>query len=181
MSGVIKVTADTSGLIAKADVIAHIPGVDEAKGTFIYSRSAGWSGSFTITSSKIPYVERANVTVTLTDKGLDLDGGLEIALPGDSEFHSASRGAAPTSWVYIGKGEFKVPRLKPVSIDFEYDGEDLTGTAKTGFTLRGWKGTSCSSTRTVSLRARRTWRLTRATAADGLSRRHAQQEPEVLR
>ena len=140
MSGIITVSADADGLVAQAEVVAHIPGVDETKGTITYRPSTGWVGTFTITSSKIPYVQSANVTLKLTDKGLDINGGLEIALPGDQRVALKVKKQSATSWVYIGRGEFKVPRLKPVVISFVYDGQNVTGTAKTGFTFKGLEG-----------------------------------------
>lgn len=140
MDGVITISVDAEGLLAKGEVTAHIPGVDEAKGTVTYRPSQGWTGSISITTSKIPYVQSANVNVTLTDKGLDLDGGLEIALPGDQHVGLKVRKMSATSWVYTGKGEFKVPRLKPVVISFVYDGQNVTGTATTGFTFKGIDG-----------------------------------------
>lgn len=140
INGVITITADAEGLLATGEVIAHIPGVDEAKGTVTYRPSAGWSGLITITTSKIRYVKNANVTVALSDQGLELIGGLTIVLPGDQSvaLSVAKRGA--TRWVYIGRGEFRVPRLKPVIISFVYDGEDVSGTAKTGFKFKGLEG-----------------------------------------
>jgi hypothetical protein len=140
MDGLITITADSEGLLATGEVNAHIPGVDEAKGTVTYRPAQGWTGAITITTSKIPYVQSANVTVTLTDKGLDLDGGLDIALPGGNLVSLKVKRLGPSAWVYTGRGEFKVPRLKPVNINFTYDGKNLTGTAKTGFNFKGLDG-----------------------------------------
>jgi len=140
MSGVITFTADAEGLLATGEVLTHIPGVDETTGTVTYRPSQGWSGIITITTSKIPYVQNANVTAALSNEGLDLTGGLAITLPGEQKVSLNVKKRSPTSWVYIGKGEFQVPRLKPVVISFEYDGQDVEGTATTGFVFKGLKG-----------------------------------------
>jgi Domain of unknown function (DUF4157) len=140
IDGIVTITADAEGLLAKGDVVANIPGLDETKGTVTYRKSTGWSGLLAVTTSKIPYVQNAKVTAALSDKGLDLDGGMTIALPGEQKVGLDIKKRNETSWIYTGKGEFKVPRLKPVEISFLYDGEDITGTAKTGFAFKGLNG-----------------------------------------
>lgn len=140
MSGVLEISADAEGLLATGDVFAHIPGLDEAKGHVTYSKSKGWSGSFIVTASNIKFVQNASVTVTLNNDGLNLHGGMDVVLPGEQRASLRIKKMSDTSWVYTGKGEFKVPKLKPVVISFVYDGRNVTGTAKTGFTFKGLEG-----------------------------------------
>jgi hypothetical protein len=139
--GKIEVSADEQGFYAKGDLATHIPGVDEAPLHVEYRRATGWSGSITITTTKIPYVQNATVTASINDNGFDLSGGLKIGLPGDQEVSlNLQKKKDETAWVYSGKGVFNVPRLDPVVIDFTYDGDKVSGTAKTGFTFKGLEG-----------------------------------------
>jgi hypothetical protein len=140
MTGAIKIGADAEGLFATGDVVAHIPGIDETKGTVTYRPKQGWSGLITINSSKIPHVQNVNVTVALGDGGLELAGGLKVALPGGQTASLGVKKRSATHWVYTGTGEFKVPRIKPVVFNFVYDGDDLSGSAKTGFEFKGLNG-----------------------------------------
>ena len=140
MTGKLMISADEEGLVATGDVLAHVPGLDEATGHVIYRPSKGWSGAFTITTTKIRFVRNASVTVSLSDKGLDLDGSLSIALPGDNEALLNVKKRSATSWIYAGRGKVHVPRLKPVTFDVVYDGETVSGTGSTAFEFKGIHG-----------------------------------------
>lgn len=140
--GELVITRDEAGLVGTATVKVYIPGVDEAKGTFIY-RASGWSGELAIESShiKIPYVTRGAVTVRIEqDKGLSATGVVGLSLPGGgtAEVELQRREA---KWVFSGTGTIKVPKLDDVTVHVSYDGETLDATGKTSFTFHGLRGT----------------------------------------
>jgi hypothetical protein len=139
--GVIEVSADEQGFYAKGDINTHIPGVDEAPIEIIYRPASGWSGSVSITTSAIPLVQNANVTITFSDQGMGVSGGLKIELPRDQSVElKVQKKKGTTAWIYTGDGAFKVPGLKTVVIHFTYDGKKVSGDAKTGFTYQGIEG-----------------------------------------
>lgn len=137
--GEITATADEQGLLAQGKLKAKIPGLDEAEGKVSYRPATGWAAEISAKTSQIPHVENAAVTARLNDTGLSVDGGLTLGLPGNQKVSLAvaKRGERI---VYSGRGEFKVPGLDPVRIDFQYDGEHVKGKGKTGVTMRGLKG-----------------------------------------
>jgi Domain of unknown function (DUF4157) len=141
-TGGIKVSADEQGFLAQGDLIAHIPGLDEAKGNVTYRRETGWAGGFDITKSSKDFIQTAAVHVGFSDKdGLDLTGNLGVKLPGDQKI-TVTVHKKGSSWVFIGDGEFKTPGelLDPVLIHFTYDGEKLEGSGETGVKFRGLNG-----------------------------------------
>jgi hypothetical protein len=140
--GKIEVSADAQGFVAQGDLTAHVPGLDEAKGTVTYRRETGWTGGFDITKSGKDFIQSAAVHVGFSDKdGLDLKGELGVKLPGDQKVtvYVIKKGDA---WIFAGKGEFQVPggMLEPVKIEFLYDGENLKGSGETGVKFHGLDG-----------------------------------------
>ncbi|MCU1264358.1 MAG: hypothetical protein JWM21_676 [Acidobacteria bacterium] len=139
--GKIEVSADGEGFYAKGDINTHIPGVDEAPIKVIYRRASGWSGVASITTSKIPFVQNANLTVSFSDEGMDLSGGLKIGLANDQSVSlGVQKKKGTNTWIYTGEGQFKLKPLDPVVISFTYDGEKVSGKATTGFTFKGLEG-----------------------------------------
>lgn len=132
---------DAQGLMAKGKVNAYLPGVDKAEGNVLYSGGV-WSGGVVIESTqiKLPYIKGGKVTVAFSEKtGIDAGGKVNLELPGGN---TAEVGLEYTKsrWVFIGRGEFNLPRLDPVRVHVFYDGESLIANGKTGFKLYGLKG-----------------------------------------
>ena len=132
VDGSVTLSTDDKGFFAKGDLIAHIPGVDEAKGTVEYHKDLGWSGTLTATTSKIPGVKSASVDATLTDKGLVVAGGVTLAIPKGPEIElkvAYKNGQV----IYSGSTEIQIPGLKqakPVKLGFVYDGKHLQATGQ---------------------------------------------------
>lgn len=141
-TGSLEASTDAEGFVAKGHVTANIPGMDEATGDVEYHVSSGWSGKISLKTSK-GYLENASVTVGLSDKGLDVTGGVAVKLPGDQRVAvTVQKVAGQDKWLYKGDGEFKVPSgiIDPVLVHFTYDGDKLKGWGETGVTFKGLKG-----------------------------------------
>lgn len=146
----LKATADTHGLKLAGDIHAYLPGIDSADGHLEYNTTDGWSGSAKATvgdlKKKFKYVKGGEVTVGLkTDSkhGVSVDAGgeVELDLPhaSNTKVKLQSKGGR---WLFHGKGTFEVPRIKPIDIDIDYDGEHLSGQVHgIGFKYKDFDGT----------------------------------------
>jgi len=127
--------------VARGKLRAYIPGVDQAEGTVEYRYQKGWSGGITVESTqiKLPYVKSGTVTVGFSEKGISAQGTVGLEVPGghQAEVKLTRSGA---KWIYSGKGNFKIPRLKEARVALTYDGEKLYGEGDTSFTLLGLDG-----------------------------------------
>ncbi|HEY3629003.1 MAG TPA: DUF4157 domain-containing protein [Terracidiphilus sp.] len=142
LDGKIEVTADAQGLLATGVIHVFLPGVDNAEGTVKY-QNREWSGGVKIEStqmqSKLKYVKSGSVVVGLTGKGISAEGKVGLDIPGTSGVE-VSLLYEKHKWLFRGKGAFTPPRLKPVEIELEYDGDHITGSAETGFEFHGLTG-----------------------------------------
>lgn len=141
-SGQIAVSADAQGFLAQGELTAHIPGLDEAKGTVTYRKETGWAGGFDITKSGQEFIQRTAVHVGFSDRqGLEVNGELGIKLPGDQNV-TVTVAKKGDHWIFAGDGQFQAPGglLEPVLIHFSYDGEHLEGSGETGVKFHGLDG-----------------------------------------
>ncbi|HEY6907854.1 MAG TPA: DUF4157 domain-containing protein [Myxococcales bacterium] len=142
LDGQLTVTADAQGLVLEGDLFAHVPGVDEAKGHVEY-RNKEWVGGVDIQAGdlqkKLKYVKSGSARIGFSSKGIVAEGIIDLAIPG-TDAVQASLLYEKSKWLFRGKGVFKPPRLEPVEIGIEYDGDHLTGHAETGFTFHGIAG-----------------------------------------
>jgi hypothetical protein len=139
LDGMLTITAEAGEFLARGQVRAHIPGVDETTGTVEYRPSTGWTGTIEIRTSKIPYVSDASVVVRLSNEGVLADGGLTVKLPGN-QVVGVTISRRGQRWIYTGSAALSVPGLEPVLLDFMYDGEKITAKGTTGITVHGFHG-----------------------------------------
>lgn len=142
LDAALTVEKDDAGLVARGKLRAYIPGVDQAEGTVEYRYQKGWSGGITVESTqiKLPYVKSGTVTVGFSEKsGITAQGTVGLEVPGG---HTAEvkLTRAGSKWIYSGKGNFKIPRLKETKVALTYDGEKLYGEGDTSFVLLGLDG-----------------------------------------
>jgi hypothetical protein len=139
LRGTLSASLDETGLVIGGDVQATIPGVDDAHSNITY-RNHQWTGEISATSSRIPGVERASVVVGFNASGVYATGGLLFRLPNGTPIDLNVRRDPRGRWIYTGDTTIELPRLHPLQLHVQYDGEHVTGTARTGITLRGFTG-----------------------------------------
>ena len=136
------VSADSNGLLAKGTIHAYLPGVDNATGEVTYSNGE-WTGGVTIEATqlknKLKYVDSGSVVVGFSKKGIDATGTVNLAIP-HTDGVSVSLLYHQNKWMFRGKGKFSPPKLEPVTIGIEYDGDHIEGMAETGFEFHGLHG-----------------------------------------
>ncbi|MEM5317148.1 DUF4157 domain-containing protein [Paraburkholderia sp. JHI869] len=138
-------SADANGPRFKGDLNAHLPGV-EATGTVEYSKTDGWKGGVTAHAAdlqkKFKWVKSGDVTVGFKNasEGLAIDaqGTVTLDLPRVTNASLTLRNDQGR-WMFKGKGIFDVPRMNPVNLNVEYDGEHLEAEANSvGFQYKGF-------------------------------------------
>ncbi|HYI96150.1 MAG TPA: DUF4157 domain-containing protein [Bryobacteraceae bacterium] len=141
LDGKIELSADAQGLVAVGTVDAQIPGLDAAHGEIAY-RNEKWSGSINIEAAqlqKLKYVQSGSAFVAFDNNGVQAGGTVVLAIPG-TDGVTVSLMYAKQKWLFKGKGSFKPPKLDPVEIEIEYDGDHISGSAETGFKFQGLSG-----------------------------------------
>lgn len=142
LDGKLDVTGDAQGLLAAGVIHVFLPGVDNAEGTIKYQNKE-WTGGVKIESTqmqkKLKYVKSGSVVVGLSSKGVSAEGNVSLDIPGTNGV-DVSLLYERHKWIFRGKGAFTPPRLKPVEIEIEYDGDHITGSAETGFEFHGLAG-----------------------------------------
>jgi len=121
-----------------------LPGIKDARGDFAFDQDAGWSGSLTATSSKIPGAE-VNVVVGFSQQGDEIlptaSGGI-VAKLRDKRLELNARYEKGRGLVY--SGGVSIPKPFPIVDSVDLDGVyaagllDLTGKTKVQF--RSWQG-----------------------------------------
>ena len=141
VDGSIKAKADENGFIAQGDVYAHLPGIDEAKGNITY-RKDGFSGGIDVnfTQTKLKYIKGGTAHIGFVGSEIKAEGAIIIQLPRGKEATVSIHRGQQGNWIYKGTGEFDIPKLDPVKLEIEYDGEHLTAKGHTGIVLQGLKG-----------------------------------------
>jgi hypothetical protein len=139
--GTLTVEADENGFVARGVLVAHLPRVDNARGEIVY-RNQQWSGGITIESSQIgvPGVRSGVLQVTFSNEGPIVSGTLDLLIANRYPAQLSVR-RQNQRWIYAGRATFDLPRLRPIEMEVEYDGEQFSGNARTGFELRGLQGT----------------------------------------
>lgn len=139
--GLLKVSADENGLVAKGHIDAHIPGVEKAGGDITY-QNRELSGGFEITTDqlRIPGVERVSLHAGFDKSGFNVTGKVDVKLPGGAKSSLGVRRKSGGRLEYFGSATFAVPGIHPVEATVTYDGEHFEGTGKTGFDIHGLHG-----------------------------------------
>jgi hypothetical protein len=138
-TGELNAGADADGLVLAGRINAHLPRVDNAQGDIAY-RAGQWTGSFVIQSTQIgiPGIQRGELRVDYGAQGPVVSGMVALEVAGQTvELSAVRRGQ---SWVYRGRGAFSIPRLRPVNMEIETDGNNVTGSARTGINISGFSG-----------------------------------------
>jgi len=142
MDAALDVSGDASGLVASGTMHAYIPGIDAAEGKITYQNKE-WTGGVTIDASqlqpKLKYVKSGSAVVGFSKNGIEAAGTIILAIPGADDV-SATLMYHGGKWLFKGKGQFKPPKLDPVEIEIEYDGNHIYGQAETGFKFHGLNG-----------------------------------------
>ena len=142
LEGKVDITTDGNGLIAKGVLRGFLPGVDDATGTITYQNDQ-WSGEVNIGTSqlqgKLKYLKSGSAKLGVAGKQITASGQVDLDIP-HTDGVSVSLGYAREKFLFKGKGTFNPPRLKPVTIEVEYDGEHISGSAETEFEFHSLKG-----------------------------------------
>ncbi len=137
-------SADEKGLRLKGDLNAHLPGV-EATGTVEYSKDEGWKGGVTAHAAdlqkKFKWVKSGDVSVGFKSAAagvaIDAQGTVTLDLPRVTNASLTLRNAE-NRWMFKGKGTFDIPRMNPVDLYIEYDGDHLEAALdNVGFKYKG--------------------------------------------
>ena len=138
--GRIEAGVDARGLFAQGDVTATIPGLDAANGRVEYRPATGLTG-FVVARASRPsgLVRGGEVRLDFTRDGWTVGGQVDLMLPGDSPAQLSVRRTADRV-LYTGRATINVPALRPVDVELSYDGERLTGSARTTFRVLGVDG-----------------------------------------
>lgn len=138
-------SADENGPRFKGDLNAHLPGV-EAAGVVEYSKTDGWKGGVTAHAAdlqkKFKWVKSGDVSIGFKNAGdgvaIDAQGTVTLDLPRVTNASLTLRNAEGR-WMFRGKGTFDVPRMHPVDLYIEYDGEHLEAELdNVGFKYKGF-------------------------------------------
>jgi hypothetical protein len=142
LEGKVEITTDGKGLIAKGELRGFLPGIDDATGTITYQDDQ-WSGEVNIATTqlqgKLKYVKGGRAKLGVTGKQVTASGQVDLEIPHTSGV-SVSLAYAREKFLFKGKGTFNPPRLKPVAIEVEYDGEHISGSAETEFEFHKLSG-----------------------------------------
>lgn len=141
LEGKVEVTTDGKGLIATGELRGFLPGVDDATGKVSY-QDEQWSGEVNIATSqlsKLKYLKSGSAKLGVTGKHITASGQVDLDVPHTNGI-SVSLGYAKEQFLFKGKGTFNPPRLKPVDIHVEYDGEHISGSAETEFEFHSLSG-----------------------------------------
>ena len=140
VTGRVDAGVDARGLFARGDLVAHVPGLDEATGHVDYRTDTGLTG-FVVARASRPsgLVRGGEVRLDFTAAGWTAGGQVDLMLPGNSPAQLSVRKIGERV-VYAGRTTLNVPGLHPVDLEVSYDGEHVTGAAHTTFTLLGANG-----------------------------------------
>lgn len=141
VDGSIKAKADENGFVAQGKVNAHLPGIDKAEGDITY-RKDGFSGGIDVNfgQTKLKYIKGGTAHIGFIGSEIKAEGAIIIQLPRGKEATVSVHRGPQGNWIYKGSGEFDIPKLDPVKLEIEYDGEHLTARGHTGIVLQGLKG-----------------------------------------
>ncbi|MBS1911332.1 MAG: DUF4157 domain-containing protein [Bacteroidetes bacterium] len=141
VSGSVEVTADAQGFLATGNVKATVPGMDAADGAVTYRPADGWSGSIALKTSQ-KFVRNMDARLQFDKEGVSITGGATIGLSEKQEITLKAEKEKGEKWVFKGSGIFDVPggRVKPVEMNFAYDGTKVTGSGNAGFKLNSLSG-----------------------------------------
>ena len=141
VTGRVEGGVDGSGLFARGDVEAHVPGLDQATGHIEYRRATGVTGFAVATASRpTGLVRGGEVRIDFAGQRWTPSGRIDLMLPGDSPAQLTVHRAGERV-VYTGRARLNVRGLHPVNVELSYDGEHLSGSAQTTFDLLGGRGT----------------------------------------
>ncbi len=140
VTGRVEGGVDAQGLFARGTIQGRIPGLDEASGRLEYRPATGATG-FVVARASRPsgLVRGGEVRVDFADNAWTAGGQVNLMLPGDSPAQLTVRRVGERV-VYGGRATLNVPGLRPIGVDLTYDGQRVTGSATTTFTLLGATG-----------------------------------------
>jgi hypothetical protein len=142
VTGVLSVTFDGTSLVATADAVAHIPGLDDdATGKVRYHAKDGFSSEIHLRKSGKQFVKNVAVDVFITDKeGINAVGTIDVEPPGGSLVKLTIARNDDGELQYTGHGIINVPGLaNPVDVVLGYSAAGLTAKGTALFELKALK------------------------------------------
>ncbi|MFG2328083.1 DUF4157 domain-containing protein [Streptomyces sp. NPDC048604] len=140
VTGRVDAGVDAQGLFAKGRLVGRIPGLDEATGDVEYRPTTGLNGFFVARASRPSGLVRGGeVRLDVAGSAWRVGGTVDLMLPGESKAQLTVRRTGDRI-LYGGKALLNVPGLRPVNVDVTYDGERVSGSARTTFALLGAEG-----------------------------------------
>ncbi|MEU6987889.1 hypothetical protein ABZ946_31415 [Streptomyces sp. NPDC046324] len=140
VTGRLEAGVDPQGLFAKGRLAGRVPGLDEATGDVEYRPATGLTGFFVARASKPSGLVRGGeVRLDVGGGAWRVGGWVDVMLPGESNARLTVRRSGDRI-LYGGEALLKVPGLRPVNVAVTYDGERVTGGARTTFALLGAEG-----------------------------------------
>ncbi len=140
LDGDLTAGVDAGGMFARGRMRAHIPHLDRAEGAVEYRPAAGLTGFVVVTASGTGLVHHAEVRLDFGHAGLSASGSIDLMLHGADNTAHLEVQRHGDGLLYLGRAHLSVPGLHPIDIDISYDGEHISGTAHTTFTVLGANG-----------------------------------------
>ncbi|MGW4891777.1 eCIS core domain-containing protein [Kitasatospora sp. NPDC004240] len=139
VTGTLDAGADTSGLFATGTLNAVVPGLERAQADVSYRPGTGLSGRLDLTATpRAGLVQGGSVVVAFTGSRWDASGTVDLLVLGNAIALTVER--RENRLRYAGEGRVTVPGLRPVDLRLAYDGERVTGSGQTTFTILGLNG-----------------------------------------
>ncbi|MFJ9456287.1 DUF4157 domain-containing protein [Kitasatospora sp. NPDC101447] len=140
LTGDLTAGADGAGLFATGTLHAAVPGLDRAEAAVTYRPHTGLTGRLDLRATpRAGLVTGGAVAVDFAGGRWGATGEVTLSVLGTPiELKVARR---DDRLVYSGQGTVTVPGLRPFELRLSYDGEQVTGSGHTTFTVLGLDGT----------------------------------------
>lgn len=140
LNGELTVSTDPDGLLARGTVRAHIRGFDEATGQVEYRPATGLTGFVVVRASAASGLIRSGeIRVGFAGTDWSAVGAARLMLPGGNPVNMTVA-KHRDRLLYAGRTRLNVPGLHPVDLRVRSDGEHVTGSVHTTFTVLGVEG-----------------------------------------
>jgi len=141
ITGSVNAEFDGTAFVMRGQILATIPGCDQAEGTVTY-RNGELTGEVNITTEKIrlPGNPQGSLNLIYRNGRTNVTGQVTVTIA-NQEVTLGVRGSNPSALEFFGRGRFTVPGINPVNLDITYSqARGFRGTGRTGFTLASLRG-----------------------------------------